>query len=562
MDAARELELYRFLAQIEDDLGGVRDVEPALGLALRRVSDFFGAEAAAVARLGAGGELRFKPSSPPGVTWDVAGIGAFLAGRRPRLGPDLLLAPIARRERPWAALCFRRAGSPFGAAAVREIRRIGRIVGKRVQTIDELRIAEARLQIDEKIMRQLRPRDLFYQILHSLRSLIRYDHSAALFVYEPDLRHLRLAAEQIAWRKAKSGRIGGSLGLDAAAYPLLAQGRVVALDRSSGGGDGQPAGALEPLLCALDGLGPTDGRPAKRSILVAPLVSRDGLLGMLELASRHTGSFGPFEARLVERFLPQAAVAIHNLGRAESLEERMLRAERKSVLADLARGVAHDVNNAVGEALPLVQQMRREAALGEPAPGTWARDLESLEASLQACRRIFHGMLQFARGVATGAGQGRIEPALRSIEAVLEERMRRQAVRFVADVPASLPRVRCTQTDLERLLLNLAGNACDAMDTGGELTIRARAEKGRVEIDVRDTGGGIPPELLPRVQEPFFTTKPGGEGLGLAICRSIVEQNRGRLAVQSRAGEGTRVQVSLPQAPMRGETVAAGERPA
>ena len=91
-------------------------------------------------------------------------------------------------------------------------------------------------------------------------------------------------------------------------------------------------------------------------MLCAPLATRERVLGLLKIAARHPGSFGSYEAELVGQFLPHASIALQNSQRTESLELNLIQAERKHAMADLARGVAHDVNNALGAVLPLVQR--------------------------------------------------------------------------------------------------------------------------------------------------------------------------------------------------------------
>ena len=108
--------------------------------------------------------------------------------------------------------------------------------------------------------------------------------------------------------------------------------------------------------------------------------------------------FCPYEVELVSQFLPQTAVALRNARRAESLEQRVLIAERKHAMADLARGVSHDVNNALGAVLPLVQQLREEIDQGTLDPAVAAVDLAQFERSIQVCRRIFGGMLNIRPG--------------------------------------------------------------------------------------------------------------------------------------------------------------------
>jgi signal transduction histidine kinase len=124
----------------------------------------------------------------------------------------------------------------------------------------------------------------------------------------------------------------------------------------------------------------------------------------------------------------------------------------------------------------------------------------------------------------------------------------RSGIDLAIDVPEELPSVACNQSDLEQVFLNLLTNAREAMPHGGRITLDARSVAHRVEIAVSDSGCGIPEEHLPRVIEPFFTTKAHGNGLGLSICRSILWEVNGTLAIRSEVGTGTRVHIALPVA--------------
>jgi len=284
------------------------------------------------------------------------------------------------------------------------------------------------------------------------------------------------------------------------------------------------------------------------AMICAPLATRDGVLGVLKVAGRYPGSFGVYEAELLARFLPLAAVAIQNSQRTFTLEAKMLAAERKHAIADLARGVSHDVNNALGSILPLVQQMAADLQSNRADPSIFLQDLRQVEQSVQTCRRIFGGMLGLARGSAETVGHGYVTRAIQSVVAILKDSIERQRIRLEVSVGEELPVIRGKQGDLEQLFLNLVTNARDAMPGGGKLSIAGRRAGSMVEISIRDTGCGIPTEYLARIHEPFFTTKPNGNGLGLSICRSILWDMSGRLTIHSHEGKGAEVRVMLPVA--------------
>jgi signal transduction histidine kinase len=218
-------------------------------------------------------------------------------------------------------------------------------------------------------------------------------------------------------------------------------------------------------------------------------------------------------------------------------------------MADLARGVAHDVNNALGAVLPLVQQIRAELGAGREDVSSFAEDLRQIEGSIQISRRIFGGMLSFARGAVQDTNGGDIKQAIDNTRAILKDGLQRRGIEVVVKVEPGLPSIHGSQGDMEQLFLNLLSNSRDAMPQGGQLLIAARRAELSIQLVVEDNGGGIPPEHLPKVLEPFFSTKPQGNGLGLSICRSIVWQMQGKLEITSIPGEGTRVTVTIPISP-------------
>jgi signal transduction histidine kinase len=340
--------------------------------------------------------------------------------------------------------------------------------------------------------------------------------------------------------------------VDAEARAILESGDIYGFDRRDGvwtEWSGKPVTRLAELLdynVATPFMG-LDLREA--SILCAPLVTRDGIFGVLKVAARYAGRLRPYDAELVDRFRSQAAVAILNLTRTESLRARLLTAERRHAMAELARTVSHDVNNALGAMLPLVQQMHEDLRSGTFDQAVYLQDLEQVQKSLQVCRRIFGGMLSFAKGGARRTRPGHVSPALETSLAVLKDGMSRRGIAVIVDAPDDLPAVACGQSDLEQVFLNLLTNAREASVDGGTVSVRVRPGPEGVTITVADTGQGIAPDDLPRIFEPFFTTKATGSGLGLSICRSILWEVRGTLDLESEPGRGTRVHLTVPWAP-------------
>ncbi|HXO29303.1 MAG TPA: HAMP domain-containing sensor histidine kinase, partial [Thermoanaerobaculia bacterium] len=238
---------------------------------------------------------------------------------------------------------------------------------------------------------------------------------------------------------------------------------------------------------------------------------------------------------------PAAAVSMRNAQVNKSLEMQAVEAEVKASLVTLSHAVAHDVNNAVGSILPLAQQMRFDVRHGPLDVETLDRDLASIIDNARLCQRIFSNMLRVA-------GSGRASELPVDAAQVVAETMpfllalaARRGIEIALDLAPDLPSVSFRRQDLQHIVLNLVRNSLEALAPEGAAGERAgqvaialrRGEAGSVELAVTDDGPGIPAELLSKVQEPFFSTRPGGTGLGLAICRALAWQNGATLSIES-----------------------------
>jgi signal transduction histidine kinase len=484
---------------------------------------------------------------PRGGQWDLDLLTAFLRKQKVTIPRNVIVAPISRRGRLWAVLSLR-SKREFERYSARALSRIARIISESIEVIDWQRIVEVRSRIDRKIMEQLRPQDLFYQILHGLRSLTHYDHSSALLICDHRDDVLDLVAEQVAWVKGKSRRIGLRLPLNDAVWDLMRDSTVYAFHRQNGSWHewlGQKSTALAELL-DYNKVAGSNSELRESAMLCAPLATRDGVLGVLKVAACHRSSFGAYEADLLERFVPLAAVAIQNSQRTLTLETKMLEAEKKHAVANLVRGVSHDINNALGAVLPLVQQILADIESDRLQREVLSEDVQQIEQSLQTCRRIFGGMLSLARGATQGSAHANVRRGLDGTLAIVKDGLDRQGIHLEVELMDIVPNIGVGQGDLEQLLLNLIVNARDAMVKGGVLSIKTQGAGEKLEIVIRDTGCGIPLEDMSRIQEPFFTTKHNGNGLGLSICRSIVWNARGEMKIESQPGVGTEIRVLLP----------------
>lgn len=549
-EAQRELDLLQRLRSLAAQCKEGSDPDKMLRSALRLSMDHFDAPFGCVAAR-VPGRIGVEPlfAVPKDAAWDLPLLSAFLRGDDVRVPIDQMYARIRRHGRMWGLLVVHAPDRDFRWDARQAHSAIGSLAAELIERADLQRVREVRTRIDQKVLEQLRPKDVFYQILHGLRTLTGYDHSAALLTFDDELNTLEVVAEQVAWCKARSQKIGLKLPITDSLRQRLASGVCYGFDSQGHGWrdwSGHDAEELARLLDYNREKPPIKTAASESAMLCAPLITRQGALGLLKVAAVHPGTFGQHEAKLIAGFLLPASVALQNLRRTQSLEQQVIAAERKHAMADLARGVSHDVNNALGSVLPLVQQLRADLETGEYEPEQAAVDLEQIERSLQVCRRIFGGMLGFARGAAHHAGDVFLRHEVDCTLAILKEGIERQNITLTVEIPPDLPPLCAVRADVEQLLLNLMSNARDAMQYGGALRIRAARLNGEIEIWVEDTGCGIPAAHLAKVQEPFFTTKATGNGLGLSICRSIVSELRGSLHIESQPQQGTRVRVLVP----------------
>ena len=213
--------------------------------------------------------------------------------------------------------------------------------------------------------------------------------------------------------------------------------------------------------------------------------------------------------------------------------------------------LAHELRNPLAPLLTGLDVMRRGAADTEMVKHL----SQTLESQVEQMSRLVDELLDMSR-VRLGkiTLQEKVVPVgklLDDISAAIEPKAAEYGHQFIVTRPEKDLQVRVDPMQLEQALLELVSNALDAMPSGGRLRLGARAAGGdgtggEVVIEVGDTGPGIPAGVLPSVCEPFFTTRQDGTGLGLAIAKRYVEQNGGRLEIDSTPGSGTTARVRLP----------------
>ena len=260
-----------------------------------------------------------------------------------------------------------------------------------------------------------------------------------------------------------------------------------------------------------------------------------------------TTTFLSEERRLlaeVARQLGYVAERIEARREQEALREQLWHAERLITVGQLASGVAHERNEPLGCVLGFAQLIGKNAAL----PAKVRKDLGRIEAAALHARSIIQKLMLFTRQSSPSFGVVELNPLIRESVDLLKWRCEDLGIRVRYALGARLPTVIADEGQIRQVVINLVINAMHALADGGTLTVASKRRRSGVEISVADDGVGISPDVLPRIFDPFFTTKDIGKGtgLGLSIVHGIVAAHGGRVSVESKVGEGTRMDVRLP----------------
>ncbi|MFH0821653.1 MAG: response regulator [Pseudomonadota bacterium] len=230
----------------------------------------------------------------------------------------------------------------------------------------------------------------------------------------------------------------------------------------------------------------------------------------------------------------------------KEMERRLLRTEKLSSLGKLSAGIAHEISRPLAEALKFASLLMEKFKDDEAT----RKDLEIVVKETGRIHHIVQGVLDFAREMPLSKGPARIEDLIdRTLEIIIHQK-RFFGIRLNKIYDPSTPLVVVDEGLMEQVFLNIILNAFEAMQGMGTLEIRSRREGARLEVDVTDSGPGMPESMIDKIFDPFFTTKKSSEGtgmgLGLAVSYGIVKNHEGDIKVVSRPGEGSTFTVLLP----------------
>jgi signal transduction histidine kinase len=237
-------------------------------------------------------------------------------------------------------------------------------------------------------------------------------------------------------------------------------------------------------------------------------------------------------------------------------QHRLVRSERLASVGRLAAGLAHEIGNPIS-ALIGMEDLLLE---GDLEPEQQKDFVQRMRKETERINSILRDLLQFARPATSGpdgeTAPGNVESAVYDTAALLGPQKAMSDVELELDVHPELPAVALSREQLVQVILNLALNAADAVGEGGRVKVSAEPNAGGVRLSVEDNGPGVPAEVEDRLFEPFVTTKDIGKGtgLGLAVCRGLVESAGGSIVLDETYDKGARFVIELPAADERAES--------
>jgi two-component system, NtrC family, sensor kinase len=228
----------------------------------------------------------------------------------------------------------------------------------------------------------------------------------------------------------------------------------------------------------------------------------------------------------------------------ERLEEQMTQTEKLTSLGLLAAGVAHEVNTPLAVISNYIQMLAKQMPEGDPKQTI----IDKIVKQTFRASEIVNNLLNFSRTGGTELIDVDVNRVVEETLSLVSHPLKTSQIQVVKHLGETLPPVRGSANKLQQVFLNLFLNARDAMPGGGMLEVRTGAHNGSVEIEVADTGAGIPREHIHRIFDPFFTTKSGGRGtgLGLSVSYGIIREHKGKIDVRSTPGKGTSFHVEFP----------------
>jgi PAS domain S-box-containing protein len=237
---------------------------------------------------------------------------------------------------------------------------------------------------------------------------------------------------------------------------------------------------------------------------------------------------------------------IKDLRERRRLEEELLRTERLAALGKMAAHISHEIKNPLMLIGGFARQVLKDNAQNPQ------KNQEKLQIIVDEVKRLEDFLVEVGSYAKFSEPQKRLEDLNALIQEIgqrLDPSLQENHIELILALAADLPNIQFDPNHIRQVILNLAKNGIEAMETGGTLTIASGRQEERVYVQISDTGPGIPPEIQAKIFQPFFSSKAKGTGLGLAISQKIIEAHQGEITIESEPQKGARVTLFLPAEP-------------
>jgi two-component system NtrC family sensor kinase len=285
-----------------------------------------------------------------------------------------------------------------------------------------------------------------------------------------------------------------------------------------------------------------------RMMLDIPLTVADQMIGLLRIYLTEQREFSEDELSFMVSIGEQCACAINKARLIENQKARYdhlaIHTEKMSALGRMAAGIAHEINNPLAGILLFSSNLSKKV----PEKSPLKEGLDIIMRETVRCKTIIQELLEFSRDREPQKEMVNPNMILEKALKILENEFHLHHIKIEKHLSADLQETMLDENQMEQVFVNLLLNAVQAIEEKGVITVTSRMDqnRGKALIEIEDTGGGIPPENMEKIFDPFFSTKPKGTGLGLAVSYAIVKNHGGNITAFSKAAEGARFMLEFP----------------
>jgi two-component system, NtrC family, sensor kinase len=257
--------------------------------------------------------------------------------------------------------------------------------------------------------------------------------------------------------------------------------------------------------------------------------------------------FLPEEKNLIKIVARELALSMKRANAEENsrhLELQLQHSERLAFVGELSAGIAHELNEPMGRILGFAQLIKKNGALSEQQDS----DIDRIIKASLYTREIIKKLMIFSRQMPRQIGPVNLNTIISNILYFIDIRFYSRGIKIIEKLDPRLPVIQADSVQISQVLVNLITNAIHALVDGGKITVATKHKDKHVSLMVSDTGSGMSAEVRRKIFEPFYTTKPVGQGtgLGLSVVHGIIEEHMGKIMVNSVLGKGSKFEIVLP----------------